>query len=334
MRVLVTGSTGFVGSHLCRALLAQGHTVRAFHRPASNLRLLEGLAVEHAVGDLTQPETIQAAMDGMEIVYHAAAWMGAQMHAGQSGKEYAVTVEGTRALLQAAMRARVSRVVHTSSVAALGVPTGSEPIDERHTWNYRPEYYPYGYAKYLAELEVQKAVAQGLNAVIVNPSLVFGPGDIYRQSSSIVAQIPRRRITMAPEGGINIIHVEDVITGHLAAAEHGRCGERYILANENMTFFQLMQCIAEIAGSPVPNLVLPSWLLRPAAGPAHSLQTFLDLPIAAKLLRMTGYFFYYDTSKARSVLGWEPQYSARQALEDAYRWLNPEITPQSHSSPD
>ena len=118
-------------------------------------------------------------MQGIEVVFHAAAWMGGH---DQPGRQYAVTVEGTRNMLQAARKAGVRRVVHTSSVAALGVPDAARQpneaqlMNENHTWNYRPDYYPYGYAKYLAELEVQKAVAQGLDVVIVNPTLVFGAG--------------------------------------------------------------------------------------------------------------------------------------------------------------
>ena len=128
MKVLVTGSTGFIGGALCQALAAQGHVVRAFHRPNSSLRRLEGLDVEHAQGDLTQPATLEAACAGMEVVFHAAAWMGGS----EVGRLYAVTVEGTRAVLQAAQRAGVRRVIHTSSVAALGVPPPGEKIGRAH----------------------------------------------------------------------------------------------------------------------------------------------------------------------------------------------------------
>ncbi len=321
MNILVTGSSGFIGSNLCRGLLAAGHTVRAFHRPSSKLLLLEDLPVEHTLGDLTQPETLVAAMEGIEIVFHAAAWMGGHE---QGGRQYAVTVEGTRNVLQAARQAGVRRVVHTSSVAALGVPEASRQpalLDEQHSWNYRPDYYPYGYAKYLAELEVQKAVALGLDAVIVNPSLVFGPGDLYRQAGSIISQVADRRVSLGIEGGINCVHVADIVAGQLAAMACGRSGERYILGGENLTHMQLLQIIAEVTSAPAPNLVIPSALLQGLSGLAQVFQNFLNLPVDPALLRLAGRYFYYDLQKAEKELGRVERRPVKEAIQEAYAWF-------------
>lgn len=320
MKALVTGSTGFIGSNLCRALLEAGHSVRAFHRQASSLRGLEGLEVEHAIGDLTQAESLNEAMQGIEAVFHVAAYMGGS---GQAGKSYAVTVEGTRAVARAALQAKVSRLVHTSSVAALGVPEGhvSTLLNEDHTWNYSPERYPYGYAKYLAELEVQKAVALGLDAVIVNPSVVIGAGDQYRQSSSVVVQVAQGKLSLAVEGGINVVHVADVIAGHLAALERGRRGERYILCGDNLTILALEQLIARLAGVTPPNLVLPAALLRLLAGPANLLGSYLTLPVSPDLFNLAGFHFYYDNRKAQVELSLTPPRPADEAVQDALVWF-------------
>ncbi len=320
MNVLVTGSTGFIGSRLCRALVQAGHKVRAFHRPASTLRLLEGLEIEHALGDLTQPETLLAAMQGIEGVFHAAAWMGGN----DSGRLYAVTVEGTREVLAAARKAGVRRVVHTSSVAALGVPERGAPslLNENHTWNIPPEYYPYGYAKYLAEMEVQKAVAQGLDVVITNPGMVFGAGDVHRQSSSIINLVAARKLSVAVEGGINAVHIADVVEGHLAAFERGRCGERYILGGENLTYLELLQIIARAAGVPAPNLVLPAGLVRALGRLALPLQNFLDLPVSAELFHLAGYNFHYDLRKAQVELGLAPPRPVEEAVAEALSWFH------------
>ncbi|MEJ5314159.1 MULTISPECIES: NAD-dependent epimerase/dehydratase family protein [Anaerolinea] len=319
MNVLVTGASGFIGGNLCRALVHAGHRVRAFHRASSVLTLLDGLDVEHVVGDLTQPESVARAMQGIEVVFHAAAWMGSS----DPGKLYAVTVEGTRTVLRYAREAGVRRVVHTSSVAALGVPEYRSPfpINENHTWNYHPKRYPYGYAKYLAELEVQRAVAQGLDVVIVNPALVFGSGDVYRQSRSLLKQVADRRIPFSVEGGLNVVHLEDVIEGHLAALERGRTGERYILGGENLSLHAMLSLAAAVVGAPPPAWMLPAGLVRTAAFPLRGLQRFLNLPIPVETLHLAGYYFYFDTTRARKELGITLGRTAREAFEDAWEWM-------------
>ncbi len=329
MNVLVTGSTGFIGAALCRALVVHGHTVRAFHRPTSNLHLLNDLPVEHVIGDLTQPESIRSALQGIEVVFHTAAQLGG---AGidTAGRMYTVTVEGTRSILRYAQEAGVRRVVHTSSVAALGVPEKSpEPgapartpsMDESHTWNYPPEAWHYGYAKYLAELEVQKAVAGGLDAVILNPAVVFGAGDIYRRDSSVIMTIARRKLGVLVEGGLNAVHIQDVVQGHLSALECGRCGERYILAGENLTIVELIRKIAVIVGAPAPGLVLPAGLVTRIVPVIRLLQPFLDLPVSANDLRLAGNYFYYDTRKAQVELGLPPPRPLEDAIREAYDWF-------------
>jgi dihydroflavonol-4-reductase len=329
MQILVTGSTGFIGASLCLALVDKGHQVRAFHRPTSTLRLLDDLPVEHFLGDLTQPETLAPAMEGVEAVFHVAALLGS----GQDleGRMYAVTVEGTRSVLKAARQAGVRRVVHTSSAAVLGVPELISPtigsvgkavfMNESHTWNLRPDFWPYGYSKYLAELEVQKAVAEGLDVVIVNPTYVMGPGDIYRQTNSTVVQAARQRLPTLVEGGLNVVHISDVVAGHLAALETGRTGERYLLAGENLTIVQLVRKIAEVAGVTAPTLVLPGGLVRSLGWIAILAQSIIDLPINGRLSHLAGYYFYFDNAKSQIELGLPPPCPANQMILDAYNWF-------------
>lgn len=325
MKILVTGSTGFIGAQLCRALVGRGHDVRAFHRPTSNLTLLEDLPVEHALGDLTQAETLQAACQGVEAVFHTAALLGGRV---QPGRMYTIIVEGTRAMVQAALQADVGRLVYTSSVAALGVPETAVAanipfplLDESHSWNFRPDDWPYGYAKYLAELEVQKGVARGLDAVIVNPGYVIGAGDIYRRVSSIVVQVARRRVPVLTEGGLNVVHVADVVAGHLAALELGQRGERYILGGQNLSHQTLVQKIAETAGVHPPATVLPAGLVRSLAGVYNLLQTFVDLPVSASDMHLAGYHFYYNTHKARNKLHLPAPHPVDEAIQEALAWF-------------
>ncbi len=330
MRVLVTGASGFIGGHLCRELIARGHTVRAFHRPTSSLRLLANLPVEHVVGDLTQPESVESALEGVEVVFHTAALLGDRANPAQ---HYAVTVEGTRNLLMAALRAGVQRVIHTSSAVALGIPPGPPRaneatnlylMDETHTWNYPPERWPYAYAKYLAEMEVQRAVALGLDAVIVNPTLVIGPGDHYRRTRSIIVQVARRRLPFITSGGLNAVHVADVVQGHLLALERGGRGERYLLGGENLTLGTLVATIAGVCGVPAPTLEWPAGLLRALSLLVRALEAYVNLPVEARTLALAGYYFYYSHAKAQAELGYTPQYTVETAIREAWAWFQGE----------
>jgi dihydroflavonol-4-reductase len=319
MICLVTGSTGFIGSHLCRVLLDAGYRVRAFHRQTSSLDLIQNLDVEHVIGDVSQPQTLVDALRGMDVVFHAASkvdyWRG-------SDGMYSITVGGTRNVLQAALAAGVQRLVYTSSVAAFGVPANqsSQPINENHAWNYRPEWWRYGHAKHLAEREVQTAVAQGLDAVIVNPSMVLGPGDVHRISGEIVVQVARGIVRFGIPGGMNAVHIDDVARGQLLALEHGHTGERYILGGENDTFLHFIQKTAEVVGRKPPRHIIPGWILRPLASPLDILCRFVPMPINGDLLRFSSRHLYYDTTKAQQELGFVATHSVREALQDAYEW--------------
>ncbi len=319
MNVMVTGSTGFIGAATCRALMERGYHVRAFHRTSSSLRLLDGLPVEHVVGDLTQPDSLREAMLGMEAVFHCAAWVGFN----ETGRLYSTNVEGTRTVVQAALQTGVRRLVYTSSVTALGLPPAGSSVllDEQHTWSHAPEFFPYGYSKYLAELEVQKGVMQGLEAVVVNPTLVLGGGDIYRQSSSIVHQFANRKVGVTVEGGINIIHVRDVATRQVAALERGLNGERYILGGTNLSYREFSQVLSRVTGVVAPSVVLPGWLVRRLRRSARLLERFFELPVTTDVFVLAGRYLYYDTKKAHSQLGLSEPLAPELAVGDAYAWF-------------
>ena len=322
MVILVTGSTGFIGAQLCKALLNQGEKVRAFHRANSPQTLLNDLDVDHVIGDLTQPETLYRAMKEVDVVFHTAAQLGSH---GDSKKMASVTVDGTKHLLQAALDNGVKRVVHTSSVAALGVPVepgnGSMSLmDEQHSWNYPPEWWHYGYTKYLAELEVQKSVSAGLDAVIVNPAVVIGAGDINRISGDVIIHVARRHIPISVSGGLNVVHIDDVVHGHMAALQHGRRGERYILGGENITINDFIKQIAKITGVQEPLFSLPGGLMRSLVVPISIVNRMIPLPISGDTFHRAGYFFYYNTEKAKSMLGLYEKRPISEAILDAYTW--------------
>jgi|AutmiccommuBRH23_1029490.scaffolds.fasta_scaffold00536_25 dihydroflavonol-4-reductase len=326
-RILVTGSTGFIGGALCTALVEKGYSVRAFHRASSNLTVLKDLPVEHFIGDLTHPDSLQAALKGIDAVFHTAALLGNTTDIKQY---YAITVKGTRAVLDAALQTGVQRVVHTSSIAALGVPYSpsemyapqqSPVMNEHSTWNIKPVYWPYGYSKYLAELEIQKAVASGLDVVIVNPSYVVGPGDIYRIKDSPLVRFSKNEVPFIPTGGVNIVHIQDVVNGHLAALEYGKQGERYILANENLTFKSMFQKFSDFSYVPIPKITLSGRIVRPMVKPLQLLRSIIDLPVPVELIRYAGYGFYVSNLKSIRDLHFTYQYTADDAIRDAFEWF-------------
>jgi dihydroflavonol-4-reductase len=326
MKVLVTGATGFVGSNVAAALAARGDQVRVLRRVTSRLDVLAGVPVEYVVGDILDPDSLVAAMQGCQVVFHVAAisqyW--------RSGKEiiYRVNVDGTRHVMQAALASGVERVVHTSSVAALGYPLRSTSpketyrlADESQVFPPELSWFAYGHSKYLAELEVQKAVAQGLPAVIVNPVIVIGPRDVNFVSGSLVRASVKGQLRLVPSGGASVIHVDDVVAGQLAAAERGRVGERYILGGENLSHWEMATILAEVTGGPPPLLVLPYWSLAPIAGLVDILNALSRRPplVVGGQIRLAGETFYADNSKAVRELGL-PQTPFRQAAADAYAW--------------
>jgi len=321
MKALVTGSTGFVGANLCAALVAHGWSVRALHRASSRLDALEGVAVEHAIGDVNEPHSLAVAMRGCDVVFHMAAV--ADYWRQSAEKLYRVNVEGTRAVCQAALDAKISRLVFTSSVASLGIPKPGQPADESHEFNLPPERFRYGHSKLLAEGVVREFVSRGLDAVIVNPSIILGPGDLNEISGSIMTQVARRRSAslVYPPGGVNYIDVQDVCAGHIAAAECGHTGERYILAAHNLTHHEAMKIVAEVVGTPAPRLGIPRALIGPLAA-------LLDLagklsprplPMNGDQMRLSGEFVYFYSGKAIHELSL-PQTPFRETVERTYQW--------------
>jgi len=306
MRALITGSNGFIGGALCAALIEKGFSVRAFHRVSSNLTLIKDLPVEHVLGDLTHPDSLITAMQGVDVVFHTAAFLG---NSNKPAEHLSITVKGTQAVMNAALQAGVDRVVHTSSIAALGVPSYPSELDppdhspilnENSTFNIRGDYWPYGYAKYLAEMEIQKFVAKGLD---------------------VVERIASNHVPFIPTGGINIVHILDVVQGQIAALNVGKRGERYILAQENLTFKSLFQKISNQTHIPLKKIILPGKLVRPFVNPLRLIQSLVNIPVSVELIRFAGYGFYVSNEKSIRDLQLTYQHTSDEAIRDALQWF-------------
>lgn len=321
MRALVTGATGFVGANIVEALNHSGWQVRALARPTSSLAALAGLTYELARGDVLEPASLAAAMQGVDAVFHAAGLVADYW--GQNVQlTYRVNVEGTRNVLAAALAAGVPAVVHTSSLAALGFAEDSAPVDETHQFNLAPAAYPYGHSKYLAELEVQAAVSQGLHAVIVNPSVVLGPRDVTLANSRLILEVQRGRVPLVPPGGINVVDATDLAQGHLLALERGRVGERYLLAGHNIANLALMQEIGAVLGVRPPRGVIPRPLIGVGAAVLDGLNRLAPrpLPLSGDVLRFGSRFAYADNRKAVRDLGWSVR-PLSETIQRSVAWL-------------
>jgi dihydroflavonol-4-reductase len=321
MQALVTGASGFVGANIVAALNQAGWQARALVRRTSSLAALAGLDYDIAIGDVTDPRSLAAAMQGCDAVFHAAGVV-ADYWSQDAVLTYRVNVDGTRHVVEAALATGVPRLVFTSSQAALGFGDGPIPIDETHTFNLAPAVYPYGHSKHLAEQVVQGAVRRGLHAVIVNPSVVLGPRDATRYNSRIILEVQAGRLPLVPSGGVNVVDALDVARGHLLALERGQPGERYLLAGHNVTTLHLMRRIAAVLGVRGPAGVIPERLIGPLAAALDGANRLSPrrLPIAGDVLRFGSRFIYADNRKAVAELGWTVT-PLEETIRRAVAWL-------------
>jgi len=318
-KALVTGATGCVGANVTAALLERGYAVRAMRRTTSSLGALDGLEPELVVGDVLSPASLVAASEDCEIIFHVAAisdyW--------RTPKEriYQVNVEGARNVLSAALENRVALLVYTSSIGALGLPRPGRLLDESSTFNLPPQRFPYGHSKHLAELAVQEAISQGLDAIIVNPAAVIGGRDVNFIGGSLLREVKRGLSWFAPPGGLNWVDAETLGLGHVLAAERGRSGERYILGGENVSHRAAWEIVAQVVGGRQPLLTLPSSLMSIVALLTDGFNTLWPgRPLfSGEQARMSNVELYCDCRKARQELGL-PLTPMRVAVERAYAW--------------
>ncbi len=321
MTTLVTGASGFLGSHVARLLAARGEQVRVLLRPTSQTRLLEGMAVEFVSGDLRDPSSLQKALTGIRTVYHVAA--DYRLWARDPREIYASNVQGTRNLIEAARRSNVERFIYTSTVATVAVPRDGVLPDESTATSVDEMIGAYKRSKWFAEQEVQKAATAGLPVVIVNPTTPVGPGDAKpTPTGRIIVDFLNGRMPAYVDTGLNFVPVEDAAMGHLLAAEHGRIGERYILGGENLTLKQALEILAHLSGRPAPRMRVPH-VIALAAGYADAALSRLmgrEPQIPLDGVRMARHTMFVNTEKARAELGFSPGPVAA-AFERAVRWF-------------
>jgi dihydroflavonol-4-reductase len=319
---LVTGATGFVGAAVARALLREtGHRVRVLARPNSDRRNLAGLDVEVAEGSLEDAASLERAADGCRYLFHVAA--DYRLWVPDPAAMFRANVDGTSALMRTALAAGVERIVHTSSVATLGIVSGGV-ADEETPSAYGDMIGPYKQSKFAAEEAVHALIGErGLPAVIVNPSTPIGPGDVKpTPTGRLIVEAARGKMPGYVDTGLNFVHVEDVAAGQLLAAEHGVVGERYILGGENMSLADILGEVARVVGRRPPMIKIPYAVVLPIAAGAELMArvTGRDPFTTLDGVRMSRKKMYFSSAKAMRALGYAPR-PAREAIVDAVAWF-------------
>jgi dihydroflavonol-4-reductase len=317
-RVLITGGTGCIGSNLAARLTADGYRVRILRRSTSDPRVLSGINVEQVVGDIRDPQSLAAALQDCDTVFHTAALV--TFAARRREEQHQINVIGTRNVINACLAARVRKLVHVSSVATIGSSRTGEPATEEtpFNWSRTPGY---KLSKLLAEEEVRTGLTRGLDAVIVNPSVIIGERDIHFHGGQLIRDMKRGVIPFYIDGGMNIVYVGDVVSGIIQAAKSGRKGERYILSGDNLTHKEIFLRTAALVQGRAPIGRLPISLLHAGAVAIESFCNMLRVHpwISVALVENAGRFNWFSCEKARRELG-STITPFDQTILAAYRW--------------
>jgi len=322
MLAFLTGATGFVGSHVARALAEQGAALRLLVRPNSNKKNLDDLKADLVTGDLRDPASLEKAIAGCDVVFHVAA--DYRLWVRDPDEMYRANVEGTRAILETARKNNVRRVVYTSSVATMGFTSNGQPADENSPVSLKNMIGPYKRSKFMAEQVAIEAAHAGQDVVIVNPTTPVGERDIKpTPTGRIVIDFLKKKFPAYVDTGLNLVDVKECARGHIAALEKGRSGERYILGGENLTLKQILDKLAAITGLPSPKVRVP-YILALATGVVDEIYTGRirgrEPRATIDAVRMGRKKMFASSAKAERELGWKIL-PVDDALRRAVTWF-------------
>lgn len=320
-KVIITGANGFLGSWLTRELVRDGHQVSVLVRKGSDVSELNGIDCDYRYGDVTQVDTLLNAFIGMDTVFHLAGLIEYRKSARQ--KMELVNVTGTLNVVQAIQKSSVRKLVHLSSVVAVGAGfTKNDILNENSTYNVSHLNLGYFETKKKAEELVLDAFQKKqIDAVILNPSTIYGRGDARKRSRKTQIKVAQGKFPFYTNGGVNVVAVEDVVQGILSAWKKGRSGERYILSSENLTIQQLFTEIAHAAGSKPPHILLPDPVLHLMGGVGDILQLMgIDKGLSRENAWTSTLYHWFDSTKAQSELDFKPR-PAKMAIQNSVQWM-------------
>lgn len=320
-KILLTGGNGFLGSAVVRRLVKDGHDVACLVRPSSDLSEIQGLPVSIVKGDVTDKASVAKALDDREYLFHLAGLI-AYRKADRERMDR-VNIGGTRNVVEACVEAGIRRLVHISSVVTVGAGfSRSEILNENSEYNLSQLNLGYFESKRAAELLVRETCREkGLDAVILNPSTIYGAGDARKSSRKTQVKVAQGRFPFYTAGGVSVVHVDRCVDGIIAGWEKGRTGERYILSGENVTIYDLFAEIARAAGVEPPRYKLPSMLLHLMGFVGDTLTAMgRDTSLSRENAWTATLYHWFDSSKAQRELGFNPG-SAKEAIGESVRWM-------------
>jgi dihydroflavonol-4-reductase len=309
---LVTGATGFTGSHVARRLAERGDEVRLAVRETSNTELIDDLDCERVNCDVLDRRAVRRALKHVERVFHVAGMTS--VDPDDAERLFAVNVGGTKLVLEECLRAGVERVVYSSSAAALGPAEPGQTADETQLFTAGRLGIPYVNSVHEAEVEAMRLAARGLPLVCVNPTVIFGTGDVNLASTRLVRSFLLGRIPVYTDGAANVVDVHDAAEGHLLADQKGAVGERYILGGRNFTFDRLFADLGRLSGVE-PPVKVPA---RAATAAAGVLGGRLG-PLTPIEIRTASHWWTYRSTKAKRELGWKAR-PHEETLEATVSW--------------
>ncbi len=321
MKVLVTGANGFLGHWLVKTLVDKDIDVDALVRPKSDIKELEGVKCRYVFGDVTDIESLKRNFTDVDTVFHLAGVIGYKPSDRPLMEK--VNVEGTANVIEAVKAKKVKKLVHLSSVVAVGAGfTKDEILNEESSFNLGHLQMGYYDTKYRAEILVRESFKRGeIDTVILNPSTIYGAGDAKKGSRSSQVKVAQGRFNFYTSGGVNICAVEDAVNGIISGWQKGRSGERYILAGENITIKKLFELIAQSANVPAPEIAIPNWLMHSLGFIGDNLQKIgIESKFSSENAWSTTLFNWFDSRKAQAELDFNFQ-TAEAAISKSVQWM-------------
>lgn len=321
MATLVTGATGFIGSHIAKKLVDRGEHVKILLRKSSQTSNIDDIDVERVYGDVMDMDSVNEALKGCDTLYHTAGVASFRKEDYQKMEE--INVKGTSNILNAALEAGIKKVIHTSSIAAIGVDPNRGIANEETKYDLDYLGVKYLNTKHRGEQIALDLSKKGLPLIVVNPSTVIGTGDIYLSSTAFILWFYKKKFPGYMDGTLNMVDVDDVAEGHILAAEKGRIGERYILGNENFTLQELFTLLEEVTGVPKPKMKIPyfmalasGYVVERILGMSFPNYSTMDLD-SVKLSKLR---WHFDNSKAINELGYQPG-DIKESVKNTLSWF-------------